>query len=74
MTNQLALARFFASAVVVPVAILSAPLGRAQSFDVASIKPSAIWKAGGEGSSSRSQIEHTADSLTMRNIDLGEMV
>ena len=75
MANQLVLARFFASAaILVPVATLSALPGRAQSFDVASIQPSAIWKAGGEGSSSRSQIEHTADSLTMRNIDLGEMV
>jgi uncharacterized protein (TIGR03435 family) len=51
-----------------------ATFGRAQSFDVASIKPSTVWKAGGEGSSSRSQIEHSADSLTMRNIDLNEMV
>lgn len=51
-----------------------APFGRAQSFDVAAIKPSTAWKAGGEGSSSRLQIEHSADSLTMRNIDLNEMV
>ena len=47
--------------------------GQAQSFDVASIKPSTMWTAGGEGTK-RSQIEHSADSLTMRNVDLGEMV
>lgn len=56
------------------ICLVLAALGRAQSFDVASIKPSAIWKAGGEGSSSRSQIEYSADSLTMLNIDLNEMV
>ena len=33
-----------------------------------------MWKAGGEGSSSRSQIENSPDSLTMLNIDLNEMV
>ena len=33
-----------------------------------------MWKAGGEGSSSRSQIENSPDSLTMINIDLNEMV
>lgn len=51
-----------------------ASLGQAQSFDVASIRQSKTWKAGGEGSTSRSQIEHSADSLTMRNVDLNEMV
>jgi uncharacterized protein (TIGR03435 family) len=75
MTNRLALARFFLSAaIVVPLAILSTSPGRAQSFDVVSIKPSTTWKVGGEGSSSRFQIEHTAESLTMRNIDLGGIV
>jgi len=49
-------------------------LGRAQSFEVASIKPSTVWKAGGEGSGSRSRIEHNPVSLTMLNIDLNEMV
>lgn len=51
-----------------------APFAQSQSFDVASIKPAAIWKAGGEGSGSRSRIEVTADTLTMLNIDLNEMV
>jgi uncharacterized protein (TIGR03435 family) len=47
--------------------------GRRSAFEAASIRPAAIQKAGGEGSS-RSQIEYSADSLTMRNIDLSEMV
>lgn len=58
----------------------SASLDRAQSlasshdvaFDVASIRPSSIWKAG-EGSS-RSKIEFAPNSLTMRNVDLNECV
>lgn len=33
-----------------------------------------MWKAGGEGSSTRSQIENSPDSLTMLNINLNEMV
>jgi uncharacterized protein (TIGR03435 family) len=33
-----------------------------------------MWKAGGEGSSSRSQIEHGPDSLTTLNTNLNEMV
>ncbi len=45
----------------------------AAAFDVASIRPAAAQVAGGEGSS-RSQIEDTADGLTMRNVDLREMV
>jgi uncharacterized protein (TIGR03435 family) len=43
------------------------------SFEVASIRPAAVQQAGGEGSS-RSQIQVAPDSLTMENIDLGEMV
>jgi uncharacterized protein (TIGR03435 family) len=50
----------------------SAAAGR-PTFDVASIKRSTIWKAGGEGSS-RSSIEYSADSLTMRNVDLSGCV
>jgi uncharacterized protein (TIGR03435 family) len=42
------------------------------AFEVASIRP-AIHGVGEEGSS-RSEIESTADSLTMRNVDLREMV
>ncbi|HZP03303.1 MAG TPA: TIGR03435 family protein [Terracidiphilus sp.] len=42
-------------------------------FEVASIKPSDPLATGGEGGF-RSQIEYTADSLTMRNIEVGEMI
>jgi uncharacterized protein (TIGR03435 family) len=44
----------------------------AQAFEVASITP-AVALAGGEGSS-RSRIDLSPNSLTMRNIDLAEMV
>jgi uncharacterized protein (TIGR03435 family) len=47
--------------------------GRRPAFDVASIRTAAIPATGGEGNS-RSQVEYAADSLTMRNIDLREMV
>jgi uncharacterized protein (TIGR03435 family) len=58
--------------------LLAALLGavaivNAQSFEVASIKPAAMWKTGGEGSG-RSRIEYSRDSLTMRNVDLKECV
>jgi uncharacterized protein (TIGR03435 family) len=43
------------------------------SFDVASIRPAIVEAAGGEGST-RSQIQTAPDSLTLRNIDLDEMV
>jgi len=43
------------------------------AFEVASIRPAANSVEGSEGSS-RSQIETAADSLTMRNIDLSEMI
>jgi uncharacterized protein (TIGR03435 family) len=43
------------------------------SFEVASIRASVIDAAGGEGST-RSQIQTAPDSLTLRNIDLDEMV
>lgn len=43
------------------------------AFEVASIRPAAMARAGGEGSS-RSQIETAADGVTMRNIDLREMI
>lgn len=42
-------------------------MAHAQSFEVASIKPSVVRAMEGAG---RSRIEHTADSLTMRNVDL----
>lgn len=46
-------------------------------FDVASVKPSAISKEGGEDGgegSSRSEIQYSPDSLTMRNVTLRECV
>lgn len=46
---------------------------RPASFDVASIRPVTSRDSGGEGGS-RSQIETAADGLTMRNIDLSEMI
>jgi uncharacterized protein (TIGR03435 family) len=56
-------------------------LDRAQSlygsydaaFEAASIRPSSMWRAGGEGNS-RSKIEFAPNSLTMRNVDLNECV
>lgn len=47
--------------------------GPSVAFEVASIRPSMLQATGGEGGS-RSQIEYTADSLTMRNIEVGEMI
>jgi hypothetical protein len=82
-SRKLVLAAAGISAAAVPfvVGILNPSLSRAQSnperrasaFDVASIKPSAIWKAGGEGSR-RSKIEYSPKSLSMWNIDLTECV
>ncbi|HTM17501.1 MAG TPA: TIGR03435 family protein, partial [Terracidiphilus sp.] len=43
------------------------------SFDVASIRPAVIDLPGGEGST-RSQIQTAPDGLTLRNIDLDEMI
>lgn len=43
------------------------------TFEVASIRPATMAGTGGEGSS-RSQIETAADGVTMRNIDLREMI
>jgi uncharacterized protein (TIGR03435 family) len=45
----------------------------ATAFEVASIRPNSVWKAGGEGNS-RSKIEFTPDRLTMRNVDLSECI
>jgi uncharacterized protein (TIGR03435 family) len=46
---------------------------KAVAFEVASIRPATNQESSGEGSS-RSQIESGAASLTMRNIDLSEMI
>lgn len=43
------------------------------AFDVASIRPSAVNHAGGEGSK-RSRIEATPLSLSMRNVDLSDCI
>jgi uncharacterized protein (TIGR03435 family) len=45
----------------------------AAAFEVASVRPAAMAHEGGEGSS-RSQIETSADGVTMRNVDLTEMI
>ncbi len=47
--------------------------GQRKVFEVASIRTAAVQGTGGEGSS-RSEIEYAGDSLTMRNVDLREMV
>lgn len=57
-------------------AVVLSPAALAQppaAFDAASIKPAALWKAGGEGSK-RSKIEYTAKSLSMSNVDLTDCV
>jgi uncharacterized protein (TIGR03435 family) len=46
---------------------------QAVSFEVASVRPAAVAREGGEGSS-RSQIEAAPDGVTMRNVDLTEMI
>jgi uncharacterized protein (TIGR03435 family) len=47
--------------------------GSRTAFEVASVRPATGQEAGDEGGS-RSEIQYAADSLTMRNIDLPEMV
>jgi len=76
-----ALAATAAVAGPIIIGIGNAPLSQAQSldgsqapaFEVASIKPSAVWRSGGEGRS-RSRIEHSPDSLTMWNVDLSDCI
>lgn len=66
-------------AILTLLALVAGPASPAQSptehpvFEVTSIRPEAMAGVGTEGSS-RSQIETAADSLTMRNIDLDEMI
>ncbi|HEY4089450.1 MAG TPA: M56 family metallopeptidase, partial [Bryobacteraceae bacterium] len=45
----------------------------AATFEAASVKPAALWKAGGEGSK-RSKIEYASKSLSMWNVDLSDCV
>ena len=59
----------FASA---PAAAQTTPQSKT-SFDVASIRPAGIDLPGGEGST-RSQIQTAPDGLTLRNIDIDEMI
>ena len=72
LTRLTLLATFVAAAPMAPI-FGQSPTARPVAFEVASIRPAAMQRTGGEGNS-RSQIEYAADSLTMRNIDLNEMV
>lgn len=49
------------------------PNAQPVAFEVASIRPATNQESSGEGNS-RSQIETAYDGVTMRNIDLGEMI
>jgi uncharacterized protein (TIGR03435 family) len=69
-----------ASLIVLTSILVAVSSGNAQSpnaqpvaFDVASIRPVTTQNSGGEGNS-RSQIESGSGSLTMRNIDLNEII
>lgn len=66
-------ASMLAGVLLAPTVCAQPSMRRPTVFEVASIHPAAIQKAGGEGSS-RSEIEYAADSLTMRNADLSEML
>lgn len=48
-------------------------MGRAASFDVASIRQTTWRSTGGEGGA-RSRIDYSPNSLTMRNVDVGDCV
>ena len=52
---------------------LHSPKESSLAFEVASIRPTGFQTPDGEGGS-RSEIEYTTDSLTLRNIDVGEMI
>jgi uncharacterized protein (TIGR03435 family) len=83
LAKKIALSVAGISAVAAPtiVGILNPPSSHAQSqaefppaaFEVSSIKPAAIWKAGGEGSK-RAKIEYSPKSLSMWNVDLTDCV
>ena len=73
-TRNLGLATLIYLAMVAGGSALSAQSPKEQpAFEVASIRPAVVAGEGTEGGS-RSQIETAADSLTMRNIDLSEMI
>jgi uncharacterized protein (TIGR03435 family) len=68
--------RVFRIACVLPVLFIGPAKSqnpRLPSFEVASIRPVPSGESGSEGGS-RSQIETAPDGLTMRNIDLSEMI
>lgn len=56
---------------VAAAALAMAAEGQTRGFDVASIHPSALSRAGAEGSK-RSSIRHTPKTLTMENVSLTE--
>ncbi len=72
ITNVVVLATVFACTQFGQLLSGQTPTKGPIAFEVASVRP-AIHGAGEEGST-RSQIETAADSLTMRNVDLREMV
>ena len=51
--------------------VAAVAIANAQTFEVASIKPSVVRAAEGAG---RARIEYSADSITMQNVDLKECV
>jgi len=81
--RKLMLAVVTTAAMTVPimVGIHNASLSGAQSpavspakaFDVASVRPAALWKSGGEGSK-RSRVEYSPRSLSLWNVDLTDCV
>jgi uncharacterized protein (TIGR03435 family) len=72
-TRNLSLAILAFLAIAAGPTLLAQSTKEPSAFEVASIRPAVTAGDGGEGSS-RSQIETAADSLTMRNIDLSEMI
>src|SRR5579871_6769391 len=64
-----------AKQIVVAVFAISAATAQTQfrAFDVSSIRPAAMWKAGGEGTK-RSKIEYSPKSVSMWNVDLTDCV
>ncbi len=73
LTGPIAFGILHASAVRPSAAMPSQAGGDAPSFEVASIKPSQRWKAGGEGRT-RETIDQSPVSLTLRNVTLSSCV
>ena len=55
------------------LAVVGPLRGQTVAFEVASVRPATMAHEGGEGSS-RSQIETSADGVTMHNVDLTELI